>query len=167
MYYLFINNIVFYRALFLCPCVLWVWLWDWNSLDGTGVCSLILPSRSDVTFYTTRNLEHARRAMFDTFFWVSSQLSESGLIYICYFCTINPYIFDLGTTSDIFLGELSLSTDFTIKFCQNSDWISPLATSPKCIEAVKPQVSDIFGKGFYHTIWWVNFKNILKFILLC
>ena len=70
--------------------------------------------------------------MFDTFFWVSSQLSESGLIYICYFCTINPYIFDLGTTSDIFLGELSLSTDFTIKFCQNSDWISPLATSPKC-----------------------------------
>ena len=34
------------------------------------------------------------------------------------------------------------------------------------IEAVKPQVSDIFGKGFYHTIWWVNFKNILKFILL-
>ena len=70
--------------------------------------------------------------MFDTFFWVSSQLSESGPIYICYFCTINPYIFDLGTTSDIFLGELSLSTDFTIKFCQNSDWISPLATSPKC-----------------------------------
>ena len=73
--------------------------------------------------------------MFDTFFWVSSQLSESGPIYICYFCTINPYIFDLGTTSDIFLGELSLSTDFTIKFCQNSDWISPLATSPKCNEA--------------------------------
>ena len=71
--------------------------------------------------------------MFDTFFWVSSQLSESGPIYICYFCTINPYIFDLGTTSDIFLGELSLSTDFTIKFCQNSDWISPLATSPKCM----------------------------------
>ena len=137
--------------------LLWVWLWDWNSLDGTGVCSLILPSRSDVTFYTTRNLEHARRAMFDTFFWVSSQLSESGPIYICYFCTINPYIFDLGTTSDIFLGELSLSTDFTIKFCQNSDWISPLATSPKCI------VSQSGERALWN--FWKHYHDMITFLL--
>ena len=104
--------------------------------------------------------------MFDTFFWVSSQLSESGPIYICYFCTINPYIFDLGTTSDIFLGELSLSTDFTIKFCQNSDWISPLATSPKCSESV----CENHEKAFWFTLslslerepkYYANILNIL------
>ena len=34
------------------------------------------------------------------------------------------------------------------------------------IEAVKPQMSYMFGKGFYPTLWWANLENILKFILL-
>ena len=34
------------------------------------------------------------------------------------------------------------------------------------IEAVKLQVSNIFGKGFYPTLWWINLENILKLILL-
>ena len=55
---------------------------------------------------------------------------------------------------------------FTAPIFGDETWFSSSDQHFQYIEAVKPQVSYMFGKGFYPTLWWANLENILKFILL-